>query len=232
MGDIAPALIAAVKDELQKIYDADTQIHSLLNQIEQGVATYSEAYAYSVRVSALIQQAYREHVSSATLPDGKMYYNIAERLIPETMDENYKLVSAYAESVQGALNKKAGLGLKAQVADYEKRRVNGLVEMVSDADRYDNVAKEFFAAIETFSQNIVDKSIKKNAEFQHKAGLEVTIQRRSTNKCCEWCNNLDGKYSYPDVPEDVYRRHERCRCTVEYDPGTGRKQNVHTKQWR
>ena len=28
------------------------------------------------------------------------------------------------------------------------------------------------------------------------------------------------------------RRHEYCRCTVEYAPGDGRRQNVHTKQWK
>lgn len=27
---------------------------------------------------------------------------------------------------------------------------------------------------------------------------------------------------YPDVPPDVYRRHERCRCTVLYDPADGK----------
>ena len=25
--------------------------------------------------------------------------------------------------------------------------------------------------------------------------------------------------------------HERCRCVVEFDPGDGRRQNVHTKKW-
>ncbi|CAG7589950.1 hypothetical protein PEPTYR26121_01104 [Peptoniphilus tyrrelliae] len=38
-------------------------------------------------------------------------------------------------------------------------------------------------------------------------------------------------YEYPDVPKDVYRRHQRCKCTVDYLPGDGRKQDVHTKKW-
>lgn len=33
------------------------------------------------------------------------------------------------------------------------------------------------------------------------------------------------------MPADVYRRHERCRCRVEYDPGDGRRQNVWDKKW-
>lgn len=39
------------------------------------------------------------------------------------------------------------------------------------------------------------------------------------------------KKIYPHVPADVYRRHERCRCKVEYDPGDGRRQNVWDKKW-
>ncbi|MDD6201372.1 MAG: hypothetical protein PUB13_00270 [Lachnospiraceae bacterium] len=50
--------------------------------------------------------------------------------------------------------------------------------------------------------------------------------------CCEWCRALAGTYSYPDVPKDVYRRHQRCRCIVEYYPGNGKRQNVHSKKWK
>lgn len=34
------------------------------------------------------------------------------------------------------------------------------------------------------------------------------------------------------MPKDVYRRHQRCRCSVEYYPRDGKIQNVHTKKWR
>lgn len=30
--------------------------------------------------------------------------------------------------------------------------------------------------------------------------------------------------------EMTYRRHRYCRCTVEYDPGDGKRINVHTKK--
>lgn len=40
---------------------------------------------------------------------------------------------------------------------------------------------------------------------------------------------LAGKYSYPDVPKDVHKKHQRCRCDVNYLPSNGKVQNVHTK---
>ena len=85
--------------------------------------------------------------------------------------------------------------------------------------------------IVNFSQSIVDETIKANAEFQAKAGLRPKIIRREAGNCCDWCKGLVGTYTYPDVPEDVYKRHRYCRCTVDYYPRDGKKQNIHTKEW-
>lgn len=162
-----------------------------------------------------------------------MYYNIASRLIPSTLDENYKLVSDYAAKAQQALNQKAGIGLKAQTAPRNQDRVNGLVDAVSNAEWYDDVSGWLLTAIENFSQNIVDRTIQANADFHAKAGLSPKIIRKADRKCCKWCQALAGEFDYSNLPDDIYRRHENCRCTVLYDPADGSKklQNVHTKKW-
>ena len=53
-------------------------------------------------------------------------------------------------------------------------------------------------------------------------------------KCCKWCGRLVGTYDYATVRNtgnDVFRRHEHCRCTVEFITN-GKKQNVHMKKWK
>ena len=74
---------------------------------------------------------------------------------------------------------------------------------------------------------------KNYVNFQGRSGLTPKIFRKAERKCCDWCAQLAGEYDYPDVPDEVYQRHERCRCTVEYDPADGKRkrQNVHTKTW-
>lgn len=229
--DIAPKLIEDITEEFHKLYNSSGAIQSLLKKVQQGTATYAEAQQYSLAVSRLIGKAYESHISSATLPDGKMYYNIASRLIPSTLDENYKLVSDYSVKMQQALNASAGLGLKAQTAEQNRDRVDGLVNLASNADQYDDTSKKLLTAIENYCLNIVDETIKANADFQYQAGLRPKIIRKAERKCCEWCSQLAREYDYPDVPKDVYRRHENCRCTIQYDPGDGKHQDVHTKQW-
>lgn len=233
MEDIAPQLIQAVVDEFHRLYDGSAKIRTLLEKVKKGNATYTEAQDYALEVSRLIGQAYEKHVSSANLPDGKMYYNIASRLIPETLDENYALVSQYAASVQNQLNKNAGIGLRAQTADKEQDRIDGLVDLASNADQYDDVANQLLPAFENFCLHIVDSTIQKNADFHYRSGLTPKIIRKSHGKCCAWCRALVGEYDYPDVPRDVYRRHGNCHCTVLYDPADGKRkrQNVHTKKW-
>lgn len=87
------------------------------------------------------------------------------------------------------------------------------------------------APIVNLTESAVEKSIKANADFQYDAGLRPRVIRRSSGYCCEWCAALEGEYEYPDVPDEVWMRHRNCTCIVEYYPGDGRKQNVHTKQW-
>lgn len=232
--DIAPQLIEDVTAEFHKLYNSSDTVQALLKKVQQGTATFAEAQAYSLEVSRLIGRAYAAHVSSAALPNGKMYYNIASRLIPSTLDENYKLVSDYSVRVQQALNADAGIGLKAQAAEQNRDRVDGLVDMVSNADQYDDVSGKLLSAVENYSQNVVDETIKANAGFHYRAGLRSKIIRKAERKCCAWCSGLAGEYDYPNVPDDIYRRHENCRCTVLYNPADGSKdlQNVHTKQWK
>ncbi len=233
MEDITPGLIAAVTEDFRAGYDTSPKIQTLLAKIKSGGATYAEAQEYALEVSRLISAAYDRNVSSAVLPDGRMYYNIASRLIPETLDENHKLVSDYAARVQKLLNDQAKVGLRVQSAPLDADRVEGLVNLASSAERYDDVSQQLLTAYENFSQNIVDETIRRNADFHASSGLSPKIIRRAESKCCVWCRSLAGVHNYP-VDREVYRRHENCRCTVLYDPADGSKklQNAHTKQWK
>ena len=232
MEDIAPQLLEAIAKDFRSSYEASGKIKTLLQKVKENTATFAQAQEYALEVSRLIGLAYEQNVSSAVLPDGRMYYNIASRLLPENLDENYRLVSQYAAGVQKSLNEKAGIGMKAQIPEKNEDRIRGIVEVAANAEHYDDISGLLPGIFDNFCQNVVDETIKANVNFQGKAGLVPKIFRRAERKCCEWCNNLAGEYRYPNVPEDVYRRHERCRCIVDYDPGSGKLQNVHTKQWK
>lgn len=186
MKDITPCLLKTIQDDFKRRFEASEKIKLLYIKVKNKSASYREAHEFAAEVGECLASAFGT-LSADILPDGRMYYNIAEQILNATMRNNYNIISEVTEQVQKALNERAQIGIKA------------------------------------------------NAEFQYNAGLNPRIVRTSTGKCCEWCNRLVGIYDYEKVRNkgnNVFRRHNNCRCVVEYDPHDGKLQNVHTKQWR
>lgn len=153
------------------------------------------------------------------------------QILEPMLNRAYQMNALACEKVQETLNKSAGLHLKAQVPEPNQDRIEGFARRIGSEENYDDVAWILNEPVKTYSRSVVDDSIKANADFHYKAGLSPKIVRTAEAKCCDWCADLAGEYDYPLESTEVYRRHDNCRCVVEYKPGDGRKQNVHTKAW-
>jgi len=232
MEDSAPDLMEMIKKEFENMCSVSDIIAEVMVMIGDEKATYADANAYAIEIGTILSKSYHNVLSSDTLPDGRMYYNIAKRIIVPTMKNNYVLVTGITSMIQGLLNEKAKIGIKAIVPKLNQDRIDGIVNRISVADDFNDISWILQEPVKNFTQSIVDDAIRENAEFHAKSGLQPKIVRKLSGGCCDWCRALAGEYSYPDVPKDVYRRHNYCRCTVEYDPGDGKIQNVHTKVQR
>ena len=229
--DIVPSLLKKIKAEFEKARLDSEILEELLEKLEENKANYLDANQYAIEIGEILSKALGSSLTNETLPDGKMYYNIAQRVLTDVLGRNHELVSDYAEQVQKNLNSEAKIGLAAQVPELNQDRIDGLVNRLASEESFDDVKWLLYDPIVNFSQSIVDDSIRKNVEFHHKVGLSPKIVRRVVGHPCKWCKSLEGSYNYPEVPKDIYRRHDKCRCTVDYHPGNGKKQNVHTKRW-
>lgn len=188
--------------------------------------------AFAIEVGEILSSVFKNNLSSNILPDGKMYFNIAERLLENTFKNNYDLIVRYGADVQKILNQQAKIGLKVKVPEFNKDRLMGIVNRVSSEPSYDEIQWILDDPVVNFSQSIVDDLIRTNVEFHAKAGLNPQIIRKASGHCCDWCQKLVGSWTYKDEPKDVYHRHAHCRCTVDYIPTEGKKkQNVWTKKW-
>lgn len=229
--DIVPSLLKKIKSEFEGARLDSEVLKDLLSKLHHSKASYLDANQYAIEIGEILSKALGASLTNETLPDGKMYYNIAQRVLTDVLGRNYELVSDYTEQVQKNLNSEAKIGLTAQVPELNQDRIDGLVNRLASEESFDDVKWLLVDPIIIFSQSIVDDSIRKNAEFHHKVGLSPKIVRRVVGHPCKWCKSLEGSYNYPEVPKDIYRRHGNCRCTVDYHPGNGKKQNVHTKKW-
>lgn len=229
--DVVPGLLKQIKTNFERGKLNSSTIKGLLDKLGQKQANYLDANDYAIEIGGILSKVLGSSLSNDTLPDGKMYYNIANRLLNETLGRNYELVSDYASEVQKNLNQEAKIGLAVQYSELNQDRIDGLVNRLSSEESFEKVSWLLGEPIVNFTQSIVDDSIQKNAEFHAKAGLSPKIVRRESGNCCDWCKEVAGTYTYPKVPKNVYRRHQRCRCTVDYHLGNGKKQNVWTKKW-
>ena len=230
--DILPRLLKEVKDKFELSYGESEIVEKAFLKLKAKKATYKTANEFAIEIGEILSQALSTSLTVDVLPDGKMYYNIAKRLLEDVLGRNYEIVSSYTASVQKELNTKAKIGLAIQIPSLNKDRIDGLVNRLSSEERFDTIAWLVDEPIVNFTQSIVDDFIQSNAEFHYKAGLKPEIIRHALSDCCAWCRSIEGTYSYPKVPKNVYARHNRCRCTTEYDPKSGKKQDVWKKTWR
>lgn len=231
MEDIAPALYDKIKADFDSRVSGDAEIQRILKRIEEGTATARDTQYYAIRIGKHAADAFKENISSEVLPDGKMYYNIAERTVVPQLMENYEMVEGVAEAVQQQLNAEAGIGLNPVHVDVNQSRIDGIVNKITAADVYDTVAWMLVEPVRNFIQSVADDFVRENVAFQSKAGLSPKITREVYGNCCAWCAALAGTYEYKKEPKDFYRKHEYCRCLIIYDPGNGKVQNSHTKEW-
>lgn len=221
MTDIAPELL----EKVQERFEAETA--GLREEIKSGVKSYEEAYDYAIKVGEALSRSFGVNITPEVLPDGMMYYNIADKVVRPMLMTEYNLTSEAAVSAQRSVNKAAGIGIRPLKAEFDAEKAQGIIDRVS-SQPFEEIKWILNEPVKTFSKNVVDQTIKKNVEFQGKSGLHPKIVRRASAGACQWCQEVAGTYEYPDVPDDVYRRHANCDCTTEYVSG-GKYQDVWTK---
>ncbi len=216
--DVAPGIIEKVNKDFESKIDSSA-IHVLEEKAANGAATYEDAYKYAEKIGEARSKALQTHVTAEALPEGKIYYNIADRLMNDSLSTDHEMVAEYAAKAQQAINEKAGIKLKAQKAELEQDRIDSFINGLcgSEGNPIEDVLWKLGEPVVTHARTVVDSTIKKNAEFQHKAGLKATITRKAAPRCCDWCTDLEGDYTYPNVPREVFQRHDHCKCTVDYE---------------
>ncbi|PKY92993.1 hypothetical protein [Facklamia hominis] len=208
-------------------------MNQIKKKIQNKTATYHEANQFSIEVGEALAKVFQEHLSEDQLPNGRMYYNIAKKVVDPMMHQNYDLIAENTSDIQNLLNRQANLSLKAIKHPINQDKIDGIVQRLADSEKFDDIKWILKEPIVNFSQSIVDDSIQANADFQYDSGLKPKIIRRANSGCCDWCSEVAGTYDYSkNIPRDVFRRHRNCRCSVEYLPGDGRRQNVHTKKYK
>lgn len=222
MKDVVPELLEAIEKAFGKKKNSDKTIDAILQKIEKGTAELADGHTYAERLGEILSQALQSNITEDALPDGKLYWNVANGTVRPMLEQNHNMVNETAARIQKALDQKTGIGLMPVFGEFPEDRVHGLLDKMCTAPDTEGARKWLGEPIVNCTESFFDGFIKANAKAKSDLGYEPRIIRKAAFGCCDWCSEIAGVYPYDEVSEtgsDVFRRHECCRCVVTYDNG-------------
>lgn len=212
--------------------------------------SYEAANEYAVRVGELLSESLTENVKDLAY----ISEEVAREVLTPALTADHELVKEVSVQIQKNMNEANGYGIEALAPDLDTNRIEGLVQKVASYDTAGEALWVLGEPVINYSQAVTDQTIRKNAEANARMGIPAKIVRQTeapgvkqreikrNNKKyyypyivpCEWCKKMAGTYDYEDVKEtgnDVYRRHEKCRCTITYIQGKRHVDVVSKTEW-
>lgn len=146
--------------------------------------------------------------------------------------EYYELMNETNARLQKEIDKKTGLRITAQKADFPAERVTQISKSLTDPTvPPETIQRRARSAVENVANSFHDDYVRENAKFRSKAGIKCYIVRETDGNCCKWCTSLAGRYVYGEEPGEVYHRHDNCTCTTTFENGRERQDVWSKKKW-
>lgn len=199
--DVALQLLQKMQQSFEELYRADRKIAAILTKIQAGTATHMDTQAYAARVGDLVSTVMVSKLNSGVLPDGKMYYNIAQRTILPAMRTGHQMITTTADEVERELRRRAGIGINPRWTGMDEGRVKAIIEKACSGESFDDVAYVLDEPVKNTMQSFVDDFVRNNADQLRQMGMRPKITRRVVGSCCEWCAALAGTYDYGTEPK-------------------------------
>lgn len=223
------------------LVESDRKLKRLRARLRDGTS-YFEANDYAVRLGELLSKALNQST------DGLAFISeeVAQELLEPLLTQDHNLIGVAIEQIQRNMNDMNGVGLSPMIPEVDMNRIEGLVKKVASGD-LEQTRWVLGEPIINYSMSVVDDGVHANARATSKIGLTAKIVRKAEKAGtfknrrgvrytvpCKWCRDLEGTYDYADVSDrgnDVYRKHEGCRCQVTYVNGTRRVDTWTHAEW-
>lgn len=214
-----------VQEEVRQRIEQDPELIRLRKKIESGKATYADTAAYSNRAGKLLGEVF-----SRRLPDIPLEER--EPLCVELLHDRYIDINAAVDTAQRFMDEALGIHIAPQHAPFDSERGHQIGSSLRDLSKpVETLQRRSRAATETATKSMHDDRMKAESKFRHRAGLDCRITRVAVNGCCPWCSKVAGRYAYGEEPDDIYRRHDNCDCTVTFENGRKRQDVWSKREW-
>ena len=203
---------------------SDPQLRALRKKISQGTATLAESSKYSQLCAQIMGQKLSGQVLGLSDREG---------VCTQLLHDRYSDVNQVCEQVMRSVDERAGIAMNPRHAAFPAERVQQLAHSLTDPTVPDETIQR---RANTGAANVAisfhDDFVDENAAFRSDAGYECYITRVVGGASCPWCSAMAGRYKYPDeTPDDIFRRHDNCTCTVTFEQGSFRQDVWSKRSW-
>jgi len=203
-----------LRKQLDDALNADKRLANIAEKIKRKQATLADTAEYSEIVANHIAAVLQAAVGDIRSPLGK------ELVCRELLRDHYAAINDVLGTVQAIVDEQREIHIRPQQAAFPAERVQKVAHALEDPTvSLDIIRRRANAPVANVAKSFHDDYIKENAKFRADAGLKCWITRHTDGNCCKWCTKAAGRYLYEDQPENLWRRHDNCGCTILYDTG-------------
>lgn len=217
--------LARIRSKLQQTAEETPAAKALIEKIRSGKATYADTSLYARWAAINLGMSLSDVICDIDLSD-------RAAVCKALLLDQYEDINGFIDMVQAELDSRFGIQLAPHRAPFNDERADTIGHSLADTTRPDEVIRRRArSATETTVKSMHDDRMKSEAKFRHSAGLDCRITRVAVNGCCPWCSKVAGRYRYGEEPDDIYRRHDNCDCTVTFENGRKRHDVWSKREW-
>lgn len=249
--DIVPELMEAIRADYGIRLADSPELADIAERIAKGTAVLADGHELAVVRGELLSETLQSVITPSVLPDGRLYFNIANRTVRPMLEDNYAAVNEAASLIQTTLDQKDGIGLRPVRATFAEGRVAGLIDKLSDENAITEAALKFLGEpVVNCTESFFDDYIMANASARSRAGMTVRLERklgasemrsyragrktRAYRVPCSYCRGLAGSYEFstPSEASYLFARHESCRCIITYTNSKNPAASITRQLWQ
>lgn len=135
--DIVPELYEKIHSDFERKVNGNKKIQDFRGKLKKRTATPKEVSLYAGELGECAAYALATNLTEEILPNGKLYWNIADRTIKPLLKEVHGMVMDAAVEVQLIEDEKAGINLKPIRPEFPESRVRDFINKLIEITEKD-----------------------------------------------------------------------------------------------
>ena len=132
MTDIVPELMEKIQQKFEGEVKENKKVKEFKVKLNEERATGDDVSMYAVELGNIASNVLISNLTEDVLPNGRMYYNIANRTIKPLLKQIFGLVMEAARTQLEIENKSEKIGIKAIDAEFKEDKINDLMFKLSE----------------------------------------------------------------------------------------------------